>query len=706
MLNWRELPFVRLLLPLIAGILLGYFFNYNPPLFPILLAAWLPMLWAAQKLRGLYRFRWIFGALAYLWVFQLGYQATQFHDERNDGDYFLNHLASSDGQQETIVVADVVDAPVRKGNWVRLKMAMQLVGPTADSLQSCSGNLLLYVARDSTSEGIAYGDQLFFHSRVNAVEPPSNPHSFDFQQYLHFQNIHHQAFVRAGDWEVLDQAHGNPVFDMAIRLQAKFLATLRKHLDTANEFAVGSALILGYRDEMPEDVQTAYSQTGAMHVLAVSGLHVGIVFLLLNFFLKIPKLNAPWWRAVRVVIALIGIWTFALVTGASPSVMRAAVMFSFLNVGLAMQRHTSVYNTLASSAFVLLLWKPFLLASVSFQLSYLAVFGIVFFQPLFVKLLYVKNRFLNYCWQLVCVSLAAQLMLVPLTFLYFHQFPTYFWLTSLLLVPLAGFELGAGLLLLLLEAVWPWAAVWAGKLLWGMLKLGNEFVLLVQSLPIAVFDGIWIGGAATLLMYLALSSSMLALASRKLRWMLSAIAFLLVVSVQYAFTEWRQLETRQLVIYDVYRHTAIDVFDGKNVYAITDKEIDDKSLGFATEGHRFAMGMENLQTWHLGDSVAHMAGSVFFENNFLQFHGLCLAVVDRPIDFDLAEKIKLDYLLVRGSPKVSIDEILSQFEVGEIIFDSSNKRWQVEKWKAACEELGVGFYVIDEEGAFVLDLPK
>lgn len=701
MFNWRELPFVRLLVPLIAGILLSCFFQFNSKILVGMLLLWPLLLWAAAKIRGLYRYRWLFGALMYLGAFQLGYQTTRFYDERNASDYFGNNIS----QTEQITVGTVDDAPIQKGNWVRLEVGVEQTGPTADSLQIQSGNLLLYVARDSISEGIAYGDRLFFQGRLNEVEPPGNPNSFDYRRYLHFKNIHHQAFVRAGDWQVLDSGNGNWFFATAIDLQGQFLNTLRKQLDTPNEFAVGSALILGYRDEIPEEVQMAYSQTGAMHVLAVSGLHVGIVFLILNFFLQQVKLQSVWWRLTKVVIILVGIWTFALVTGASPSVTRAAVMFSFLNVGLALRRDANVYNTFAVSAFLLLLWKPYLLASVSFQLSYLAVFGIVFFQPRFARQLYVPNQFLNYCWQLVCVSLAAQLMLVPLTFLYFHQFPTYFWLTSLLLVPLAGFELGAGLLLLLLEAIWPVGAEWAGKLLWGMLKLGNEFVLLVQSLPAAVFDGIWIGGAVVALLYLALGSSMMAIASRKFRWVVTGLAFLLAVSVNYAFTEWNRHEARQVVIYDIYKHTAIDFFDGKTVYSITDAGIDEKSLGFATEGHRFKMGMDDLYTWHLADPREHVHERIFFDRNFIQFHDLRMYVLDGPTDFQVTEKIKLDYLLVSGSPKVFIEEILSVFKVGEIIFDSSNKRWQVEKWKAKCEELGVEFYVVDEEGAFVLDLP-
>lgn len=700
MFNWRELPFVRLLVPLIAGILLGCFFHY---FHGFLIGIWLGcfgLLWAASKFRGMYRFRWLFGALMYLLVFQLGYLSVQVHDEKIRGDYFGENISP----EETMLLATVKDAPTLREKWVRLEARIDRLGLPADGLTEGSGNLLLYVERDGEAEAIRYGDQLFFSGRISEVGPPTNPHAFDYQKYLHFQNIHHQAFVRNGAWEVVVSGRGNPFFAKAIVLQKHFLATLRKHLPTENEYAVGSALILGYRDEIPEEVQTAYSQTGAMHVLAVSGLHVGIVFLLLNFFLKKIKLNLLWWRFAKAAIVLMGIWGFALVTGASPSVTRAAVMFTCVQVGLVVQRDPNIYNTLSASAFIMLLWNPYLLASVSFQLSYLAVFGIVFFQPRFAKLIYVRQPFLRKMWQLVCVSLAAQLMLVPLTFFYFHQFPTYFWLTSLLLVPLAGFELGAGLVLLLMENIWPLAAAVFGKILWLMLKVGNGFVLFVQGLPAAVFDGIWIGGFLAALLYLVLTISMLAVASRKFRWALFGLGFLVVCSINLAFTSWERTASHQVVVYDVYKHTVVDVFDGKNVLSILSGNADAKAVGFATEGHRFAMGMKNLETIPLDKMGKEAAGDIFYEDGFLQFHGLEMAIVDRPLSMDVGEKIELDYVLVSGSPKIFIEEIQSVFACGKIIFDHSNKKWQVGKWKTKCRELGVEYYDVAEEGALVLDL--
>ncbi len=700
MFNWRELPFVRLLLALVAGILTSFYFNFDHPGFIAVTLFLLMPVWLFKKMRGNFKTRWLFGAVGYIVLFWVGYHSAYLHDDRNSPGHFGHHIS----EKENILLGEVNDAPIKKGKWVRVKISVKKHGTATDSLRDCDGNLLAYFSRDAASEAIEYGDILCFQARPTELDAPKNPHSFDYKRYLHFQNIHYQAFARQGQWRVLEKGKGNAVFSMAIALQERFLNTLRKHLTTEKELAVGSALILGYRDEIPEEVQTAYSQTGAMHVLAVSGLHVGIVFLLIDFFLKKIKNKARAWRIAKVLIVLAVIWAFALVTGASPSVMRAAVMFSFLNVGLAFKRFSNIYNTLAASAFFMLVYDPHLIASVGFQLSYLAVFGIVYFQPKIAGLWKAKTKFGNYIWQLACVSLAAQIMTLPLAFYYFNQLPVYFWLTGLIMVPLAGFELGAGLALLLFEAISPPLAVWVGKLLYGMLWLGNECVFLIQQLPAAVIEGIWLAGAVALVLYLAITSTMMAISSRKYRWIIMGLGAFMFVSLNFAFTGIKHRQSRQMVVYSIYKHSAIDFFDGKKVYSLTDQNMDVKSHGFATQGHRYAMGGKNTEDIFLEGTGAKTFGCFFYENGFVQFHHLKLAIFDGTSDLNGRTKMEVDYLLLRNSPKIVVDELVHVFDFEKIIFDASNKKWQVEKWKKQCLALGVTFYDVNEAGAFVLDL--
>ncbi len=701
MLNWREIPFVRLLLPFAVGILLSIQFNQKIPGLPLAFVVLVVLQLLSQKLRGLYRYRWMPGLLLNATLLVLGYGVTWQHNELNHQRHFSKMDTPADG---TVLVGEVTDAPVRKENWVKIELGISATGPTSDSLELATGSLLLYLQRDSAAELLRYGDQLVLRGKATTAGPPDNPNAFDYGRYLHLQNIHYQAFVRNGDWALVKKSSRLSAFGTAISLQQRFTETLRKHLKTENEFAVGAALIFGYRSEVPEEVLTAYSQTGAIHILAVSGMHVGILFLILNFFLKQVQWQHRYWRLVKAALLLVSIWSFALVTGASPSVLRSTAMFSFVVMADALGRNKNFYNTLTASAFCLLLYDPYWLRSVSFQLSYLAVLGIVYFQPKIAGLWVIENKVGNYVWELMCVSLAAQLMTLPFTLLYFHQFPTYFWLSSLVLVPLAGFELGLGLLLLVLDPLWAAGAEWVGWVLWGLLKFGNESILFIRHLPAALVSGIWIGGTSALLLYLSLSSIMVAISSRKFRWVLASLVFLLAVGVSFAFSEYGHHKNRQLTIYSVYKHTAVDFFDGEKAWSLIDTALEDKALKYAAEGHRFANGINEVEMQHLEDSTALVGGHFFYKNGLAQFYDKRLFVVSGPMAYEGEEKVTVDFLLLRNTPKVELGDLEQIFDFQLLVFDGSNKKWRLEKWKAECDSLGIDYYDVGEEGALVVDM--
>ncbi len=701
MLNWREIPFVRLLLSFAVGILLAIQFNLPIPGLPVAFFALVALQFFSKKLRGLYRYRWMPGLLLSSSLVLLGYGITLQHHELNHAHHFSKVNPPEAG---TVLVGEVSDAPVRKEKWVKIELSVNATGPDANKMVPASGNLLLYLQRDSAAELLAYGDQLVLQGKAAPVEPPANPNAFDYGRYLHFQNIHYQAFVKNGNWGLVKKCDDFSAYGTAISLQNRFTETLRKHLKTENEFAVGAALIFGYRSEVPEEVLTAYSQTGAIHILAVSGMHVGILYLILNFFLKQVKTRHRYWRWAKAGILLAVIWSFALVAGASPSVFRSTTMFSFVVLADALGSNKNFYNTLTVSAFCLLFYDPYWLLSVSFQLSYLAILGIVYFQPKIAGLWVIENKAGNYLWELTSVSLAAQLMTLPFTLLYFHQFPTYFWLSSLVLVPLAGFEMGLGLLLLVLDQFWSMGANAVGWLLWALLKFGNESVLFIRHLPAALVNGIWMGGISALLLYLSLGSLMAAISFRKFRWALAALTLLTVVGVSFAFSEFRHHENRQFTIYSVYKHTAIDFFDGEKAWSLIDSALEAKPLKYAAEGNRFANGVNSVETIHLDDSTAAFSSDHFFyENGLAQFYDKRLYVVSGPVAYEGEEKVKLDFLLLRNTPKIKLEELLQIFDFQLLVFDASNKRWRVDDWKAECDSLGVNYYDLDVEGALVVD---
>ena len=272
-----------------------------------------------------------------------------------------------------------------------------------DTLEQIQGVIHLYVRKDSTSRILYhYGDQLLISGRFYEISGPGNPHEFDFKKYSSLQNIHGHAFVRSRHIKQIGNTTPNAVLKYAYLLQSNAAQIIDKHVTEPRENGIAKALLLGIKDHLDNEVKKSYSAAGAMHVLAVSGLHVGIVYLFLQFLLgklKSTKLG----RQVFALISIIAIWSYAFITGLSPSVLRAATMFSIVAFGEVKATKGNVYNSLGLAAFILLLFDPYLIYSVGFQLSFSAVFGIVYLQPKMYRLLEFDSMLLDKAWAITCV---------------------------------------------------------------------------------------------------------------------------------------------------------------------------------------------------------------------------------------------------------------------------------------------------------------
>ena len=356
--SWQEIPFVRLTFPFVLGLIAAIYIDLSVKWFWLLLPVLLLISTFLKKNKS-YENRFVFGICINLFLLILGYQVCFEYNELRSPSHFSNFT----GKEKTPLLLQLNEIPLNS-KWTRAKAVVKYVNN-----KPCDGNLLVYINRDSLSETLAYGDLIAVNTYLNRVEAPKNPNQFDYQDYLHFNNIHYQTFIKADSWELVKREQGNVFYTAIFKLRKHSLNTLEKYL-SVNSYPVGAALILGYREALSQDIRDAYGDTGAIHVLAVSGLHVGIVTLILNFLLNlIPIRSKRFKKIVQPIIIISSLWLFAFLTGASASVLRAATMFSFVTIGFTINRPSSIYNTLAISAFLILLFKPYLIKSVGFQLS-------------------------------------------------------------------------------------------------------------------------------------------------------------------------------------------------------------------------------------------------------------------------------------------------------------------------------------------------
>lgn len=332
------------------------------------------------------------------------------------------------------------------------------------------------------------GQVIWVPTNPELVAPPSFPDEFNYKRFLAAKGIHFRQFL-GKKLQVLPLKPSNELNFAMEHLRNYFAGVINQYVQRPESKQIALALLLGQKESLAKEVKQAYSATGTQHILAVSGLHVGIIYSILLLPLTFFKQKGQLLQKSYLVLVLGLIWIYALMTGFSPSVVRAVVMFSLVTLGQMRKRKPSIWNILAFSALLLLVLDPAIQTDLGFQLSYLAVAGIVGLQPILLRLWAPSNRVLDYFWQMATVTLAAQLITSPLTLHYFHTFPTYFLVANLLIVPLSYIILCVGVPFLLLAWI-PMVGSFLGASVDFLLFIQNEITYTLQDLPAAVWQGI------------------------------------------------------------------------------------------------------------------------------------------------------------------------------------------------------------------------
>ncbi|MEM9990159.1 MAG: ComEC/Rec2 family competence protein [Bacteroidota bacterium] len=695
MINLHEIPMVRAVLPFMFGILAAAYATL--PSLPPFFVFFLLFLTLLIHRKTSYTRRHLFGLNLTFLLFSLGVLAVQEHDELRVDTHFQKHLCPN--QQDT-VIAWVADMP-KLGKWVQVRLQVESYNQQFEA----TGSLLAYVERDSSSEQLNYGDRLIFSQKIYALEAPKNPNAFDYRRHLALQNIHYQTYIDDDDWQPLKGQRGGVHFRFIYDLRKKLLSILAVHFPSDEELAVAAALILGKRDNLSDEVRAAYANTGAIHILAVSGLHVGLIYMLVTFLLQRMPQSTPAWRFTRMSITIGCIWTFALLTGSSPSVLRAATMFTFLAGAEQLHRFTSIYNTLAAASLTSLVLNPLLLFQVGFQLSYGAVLGIVYFHPKIMLRsyrIYKNNKHLKHICSLLAVSVAAQLAVTPLGLYYFHQFPIWFWLSSIIVVPAAFAILSLGILLFLLTPLVPPLAYWCGLLLYGLVALVNYLVFQIEKLPFGLVRDIWLQLHELYLLYILLIAGSIAwnYKHRITLWVTMLTLVLFLASRSYEVVH--QLEQRQISIYHVKGGTLIDCFDGTTSYTLQSNTLSRKQIKYAAEQHRRAKGIATQHTCFLEQDTLIEKGAWYYEPPFIQFQEQRLVIVDNAMELPILEKpIRVNAVLLQQNPRVSIEALRKTFDFDLMIMDATNYPRKRKAWQQECELIGIRCYNMAEEGAWI-----
>ncbi len=712
------LPLPRLFLPFCVGVLLYLQLGWQPDppyLLLISIAISLPWLFNVLIKPAAYARQWIFGFLVAVVLLAAGYMMAAQFDQYDRERHFKNWY----GEDGFLLVHLIEPTSERANSW---QLITKVVAFSNDSgMQDAEGRLMLYLEKDSLVEGLRYGDRLVIRNRYNNVRPPGNPGAFNYQRYLARQNIFHSTYIRSGEWHITGENKGRHYMRLALQLREVALAVFRENNLEGREFAVISALLLGFREYLDEDLRREFAGAGAMHILCVSGLHVGIIFMVLkNVFAFLLRL--PGGRFLRTACIIMLIWLYAAITGFSPSVLRASVMFSFVAMGQSFRRPTNIYNTLAASAFVLVINNPFIITHIGFQLSYLAVISIVSLQPWLQGLIRVKKGIPEKTWSIITVSIAAQLATGPLALHYFHQFPNYFIVTNLIVIPLATVIIYLALITLLVSPL-AIAGAWMGQILSAAVMVLHQSVRLIEGLPYSTASNVYVGFFETLMVFMCLFFLFYYLMKGK-RWtFLTALGLLcgLVLSVSV-----RNIENRRqqyFVVYSINRGAAVDFITGKETILLACDNVNGnpRLMRFNVMANRLKRGVrQDSLSLAINDNDLFVKDQWFVrKDDFIRFNGMTMMILrDAKLSniADHAEMITgrvdekpqdslfpfpVDYMLITQNPRMDISSVLEYVRPRKVIIDASNSAWNVRRMEEACMQAGVDFHNVRTGGAYV-----
>ena len=612
-------------------------------------------------------------------------------DLRNSPDWFGHYYHDKD------YITVVINEPlIEKTKSHKAEARVESIHHNRNSIAG-KGNLLLYFAKDSFASQLKYGDKILVTKKLQPINNSGNPGAFNYQQFTAFQQIFHTTYLKPGEWVLMKDKKVNKFRQFLYNTRSAILSVIRTNVNSDKDaLGIAQALLIGYTNDLDKDLVQAYSNTGVVHIIAISGMHLGLIYVLLAWiFKRIPLIKRSGF--VQMVIIICSLWLFALLTGAAPSVLRAAVMFTFIAAGKLFFKTASVYNSLAASAFVLLCYNPYFLWSVGFQLSYLAVLGIVVFQRPIYKLVYIRNRWVDKIWQMGTVTLAAQVLTFPVCIYYFHQFPGLFLPVNIIVVPMAGFILYAEIILLGFS--WfPFAAGVCGWIITWMLKLMNAFIHYVNKLPFAVWDNIQATALSTCILYAVVMGISYWLFNKSKTALRFSLFCLLGFSMLMCHTKWKQKNQQQLIIYNVPQHRAIDIIKGNDYLFIGDSIL----MGQGAPGN---FHLKPARTARQLNKRVDVLPGLFEQSFFYQFGEKKIALIQKEFEMKpQKQKIDLDVILISKNANIRISQLAAVFNCRLFVFDASNSLWKIDKWQKECETLHLQGYSIPEKGAFVTEL--
>lgn len=685
---WRKAPFLRLVMPVIVGIVIAAFF----PLEKIwvysgsILALVIYIIAHFQAKRHPF----FYGSSHFIFWAAFATLAFQLNKLEDRADFI-----STAYKNGALVAATLISPVEPKPKSFRAEASISQWDSAAKQWRGLSGGVILYFNKDSLPEGLGIGSRIAFSKSLQPIRSSGNPGSFDYQKYAASKGWFFQAYLKKGEYVIDAEKLPPGLRAWPIAARDHLLATLRSYIPDAQTLGVAEALLTGYRGNMDKELSWQYAGTGVAHIIAISGLHLGMIQAGL-FFLLTPLSKIRHGKKIRALLVIVLLWVFTFITGAGPSVLRSALMFTILLFGEVIGRKGNAYNSLSASAFMLLLVNPNVLFDVGFQLSYSAVLSIFMFSAPIGRWVQTGNKWIDKTWQLFAVTLAAQILTLPFVVYYFNQFPVYFLLANLVAIPLSWVALNLSLILTLFLFWLPPVATLLGKGIHISIDVMNRCIAWIHHLPMSRIENIYLplSQAIILMVIIAFLSAWFLLRHKG-----SAVAALagLLVLIIYREVVWQQRnEQRKIIIYNIAGHTAIDLIAGHRVAFWGDSEC-------LTDPNLFRMHIQPARIlFQARDTAILTRDTSGFQ--LLKAGDKTMVVLDKEPDTRRSAIINADILLLATNIRAKPAWILEKVKCSTIVAGPQLPFYRIPQWQIAADSLHLRLHPVAEKGAFVLDL--
>ncbi len=619
-----------------------------------------------------------FGIFTYLLFFQIGNFTQIINTDSYQADNYIHQIKNeTDEHSVEVVLREKLKSSLLNDRYIGVVKRI-------DNRES-SGKILVNFHKIKGNSKLHIGSNFLIKGTVYRHKNPINPNQFDYGKYLTNKSILAQMY--ADSYQIkISKTKDKDIWYYSDFLRNKILNNLEKSNFSKDELHVVAALILGQQQDISPEILHDYQFAGAIHILSVSGLHVGFILLFITFLLKPLRKNKVG-NTIRLVTIIVSLWGFAILAGLSPSVVRSVTMFSFVAVGMHLKRSTNIFHTLLVSVFLILLFQPSFLFDVGFQLSYVALFFIFWLQPLLENLWTPKNKIAIYFWEILTVSFAAQIGAFPLSIYYFHQFPGLFFVTNLIIIPFLSVIMALGVFVMVLAA-FDYVPIIPAKILEYSIYILNKTINWVASFEQFIIKDIPFNWEILLSLYLLIVAVIIWFKKPTFHKLAFALIALLLFQTTFIVTRWNNQNQEEWIVFNIKKNSLITERTGEKVVA------------FCNDSIRKEIATNPTLKSYLIANFSSVSNQKKIQNVFY-FKDKKILILDSLGVY--AKNINPDIIVITQSPKLNLERLLQTYKPEMIVADASNFKTYIKVWEATCRKEKIPFHATGEKGFFRLN---